>query len=393
MKRKFGLWPLAWALFGLLVLSGALFLLGARESRTNPSAISFGPSGTRGFADLLRKFGHDVQVTSASNPSLEADDLVLGFVLGSSFGEREGPDAPNVLGKSLRKHVERGGRAFVLKVAADFPTASRMASGSPQRVAFERSVLPAGTPSEATVSIGQSLDPYFDEGLVRPEDPFVRTVRTTSGQPVMDVHRTGRGMVAVLHDGIGATNRFLDKEQNAEFLLWSAAWLKPSNGRIVILEAMHGAAIDPGLLGILGGWVAAGWWQLVLALVVIGFTLGRRFGLPETDRTHQRSTRELVDAYADTMNRSRKPQVAMKRIVSELDRLVRRRFNLPAELSSQRRNEALPPKLANALVQAELAAESKVDERTATMLLFRLEDEIAAIDGRTLPTRRKRRRS
>jgi hypothetical protein len=156
---------------------------------------------------------------------------------------------------------------------------------------------------------------------------------------------------------------------------------------------MHGAAIDPGLLGILGGWVAAGWWQLVLALVVIGFTLGRRFGLPETDRTHQRSTRELVDAYADTMNRSRKPQVAMKRIVSELDRLVRRRFNLPAELSSQRRNEALPPKLANALVQAELAAESKVDERTATMLLFRLEDEIAAIDGRTLPTRRKRRRS
>jgi hypothetical protein len=195
----------------------------------------------------------------------------------------------------------------------------------------------------------------------------------------------------VLFDGIGCTNRFLDAEQNAAFFLKLARMFAPEHGRIVIAEALGGQAVEPGLLATIGTWASVAWWQLILVFIVLVFTFGRRFGLPEVERYHQRGGRELVDAYADVLSRSKKPQIALKKVVDEVDKDVRKRFSISADLSPARRNEVLPPSLGLALSRAGVAAESSLTDSAAVQLLKDLEREVGALKGESIGRRRRKR--
>ncbi len=392
MRKRFCLWPFAWLLFGLLSLSAILFFLGQRERIANPSAASYAPSGTRALAQLFSQNGYTVAVDRSSKPVLKPGDFVVGFALQHAFtwGVERGDRAD--IEKALRDHIDRGGRGWILQIPEDFVGASKTARGGPRKGAFDSSVLPTASPKSMELTGGALLNETLGESLVRPGEANVALVRSETNEPILELYGPGKGVLAVLRDGTGATNRFLDQHQNAEFLLWAMALLNPSQGRIVILEALHGDVRDPGLLERIGDWAAAGWWQILFVLVVIAYTLGRRFGLPEVDRSVQRSGRELVDAYADTMRRSRKAQVALKRIVAEADRNIRRRFNLPHDLPVARRNQVLPEALAKVLTRAELAAESPLEEGAAANLVMDLEEELEKLDGLERPRKRRRRR-
>jgi hypothetical protein len=140
----------------------------------------------------------------------------------------------------------------------------------------------------------------------------------------------------------------------------------------------------------IGTWASAAWWQMIILFILICYALGKRFGLPEIGRQGQRGGRELVDAYSDVVSRANKPQIALKKIVRETDREIRKRFSISADLSPKRRNETLPPELGTALSRVELALESSLGESAAVRLLWDLENELAKVTGQ--PTRRRRRK-
>jgi hypothetical protein len=369
---------------GLLAVASGLFFLGTRERATSPSSTSYLPSGTRAFVDLLRELGYSVALDQSSKPKLRADDLALGFVLEDERFDFGGPPQEpkqSPTEKTLLKHVEEGGRAVLLQVPPDFLSASKLAAGGARKV-----TLTSGPGSTFAVTKGSI---YSGRSLLLNSTEEGYTLGLGEAGAFLRLFPTGKGLVGVVYDATGATNRFLDQEQNAEFYAWLVATLAP-NRRIVVLEALHAAPVDPGLLASIGAWAQGAWWQSVLLFLVIVFTLGKRFGVPDALRTRQRGGRELVNAYADVLARARKPQVALKTIVNDMDREVRRKYSITADMAPKRRNEALPPRLGEALSRAELASEERLTDVAAVRLIQELENELGAAKGE--PQRRRRRK-
>lgn len=393
MNKRFGLMTLAWTLLGLLVIAASLFVLGTRERRAAPSAFSYGPSGTAAFVQLLRNAGYRVEITRRSKPALTPETLAIGFLIKEV--DAWNPEA-HAEDESARKHfresLARGARALLVQIPADFSQATRTAAQGTMSARFDASLVSddGQTHFEITrggVSFASPNDPFPDEAA----PPYV-AVLETEGDPLLEIQAIDKGLLATVLDGTGATNRFLDRAQNADFLLWAVGMINPDRRPILILESMSGEAVDPGLLGTLGSWATAAWWQFVLVLVVVAYTLGRRFGLPEVARSRQRSGRELVDAYADVMRRARRPEVALQKIVAEVDRELRRKFNIAPDLSTARRNERLPKNLTDTLTQAEIAATTVRNDVSATWAFLELQDALAELKGEP-PRRRRRRRS
>ena len=390
MRRRGGIWAMAWVLLGLLILSSGLLVLGSRERTTQPSATSYGPSGTRVLAELLRDAGYQVEVSRLAKPKLRQGDLALGFLVKERWSSFGGPsqrpeDSPTK--KAIRNHVENGGRALILQVPNDFVAASKLANSATHQV----TVPPSIQDKPLIVSKGDSDSYESTELLSSSADGY--TVGFSEGdQPWLRLFGKGKGMLGVVYDATGATNRFIDREANADAFDRIVRFLAAPTGRIVFIEALHSAPVDPGLIAAIGSWASAAWWQLILMFLLICYTLGKRFGLPETVRGRQRGGRELVDAYADVLSRSNKPQIPMKKVVHEIDREVRKRFSISADLPPKRRNETLPQELAEALSRAELASESELSDASAVRLLWSLEEEMAKLKGEPIKRRKRKKK-
>lgn len=394
MKRN-RVWAFGWALFGLLALSGTLLYLGQREGIPQPSADSYNPSGSRALAELLRQSGYSVKVERSSKPVLQKSDLAIAFKVGMDEFTPQGASArqESPLRGRLREHLEGGGRVLLLHLPPRFDVASQYAFRNQHQVfryTNESDAMDFSVSASEPFSENPAYDPLVEDepGLgIAFDDANTEFVRLSNYQ---------EGTICSVYDAIGLTNRFLDRADNAAFSLWLFRMLNPEKGRIVILEAMHSAPVDPGLLSMLGPWAVGGWWQTVLLFLVVVYTLGRRFGLPEQDHVDQRGGRELVDAYADVMVRAKMSRVALKKVVQSHDRDVRKRFGIAADLPPKRRNELIDPDLGASLSRAEIASEPGMLENTAlregyaVRLAQDLEDQVAKIKGE--PARRKRSR-
>ena len=174
-----------------------------------------------------------------------------------------------------------------------------------------------------------------------------------NGGTLATLHQHDNGERLHVYSGIIATNRFIDKNDNAVEAVRLVRTVAKPGSRLVFLEAAFGNGSEPGVLETLGSWALAGWWQLLLLGGVVIYTLGKPFGYPDEERPMQRGGRELIDAVSNIYRRSRMTQLALHAMYDEADRQVRRKLKLPVDAPVSERNRLIPTDLATAFTNIE----------------------------------------
>jgi len=370
----------AWLLLGLLAISLGLMSLGQSETQTKPTVESYSPSGTAALrAFLSRRF--PVLVDRRPNPRLKPQDVLVVFYIPqvNFFEEVKEFDFQKV----IDRHLRQGGRALVLPLSQDFASISaRAQTAEPQVVkdlgdgrTFKVSTAPVRgaeggesepTESRISLSLWEAPTGTYVEGF-----------------------RVGNGSGFRLESGLLATNRYLDQHDNAAVLTRLLERLHQPGGSVVLAEASFGNARPPGLLETIGKWAEAAWQQVLFLGLVVAYTLGRRFGIPETSRPPQRGTRELLDAVSDTLLRRRDARPALSLWLEQTDARLRQALKVPMGLDRAERDRHLPQSLISALRRVEAAAvdEARLNTRDALPLVQKAEAEVNAFLGvRRTPT-------
>lgn len=347
MKRGFPV--VVWILLGLLGLAAFVLSLGQRDLFVNPSINSFGPSGTSALAQLLRDRGHRVDVDRRARPRLEKNDVALAFAEYSS--EAVTPEETNdldTIGESLRKHAESGGSVVIVELPKHYQDVSRR-------------ILNGGAVEADDIGRRQKYQVAFDDApetqplltVTDSEDASVQ-LWTAAESDYLRGYRVGKGTVLVVKGGVGFTNRFLDRQDNAaaSVSILELVARREAPGRIVFTEASFGNERTVGLLETIGMWAVASWYQLLFLFAVVIFTLGRRFGYAEVDPFRQRGARELLDAISDTYLRGRHAQIALRIILARVESELRAALRLGRDFEISARDERLSPEMRQAMAEA-----------------------------------------
>ncbi|MBX7134575.1 MAG: hypothetical protein K1X67_18050 [Fimbriimonadaceae bacterium] len=362
---KSGLPTLVWALLGLLVAASVLFLFARDDTKSLPSAESTLPSGTAAFAEILRRDGFIVSIEPYKRPKLPPDALVIAFhVQETGFFETIGAmsEVENPTAVALEDWIEAGRTMIGIEIASDFTQLTKAAQTSPiSRDGADNQSKPVAI-SQAPVSSGS-----FPVAVT---DPI--PLWSDGTRDMVTLGDLGKGVVVTVNDGLGMTNRFIDKEANARFYLDLVRTYAPPSRKVVFAEGLLSTKRERGLLQDIGPYASAAWWQFVLVSVVVVFTLGKRFGLPEVERKRERGVRELVDAVAQTMERGRQFPLALDLMARDIDLRVRRLISIDNQAPRQDRNRLLSPELAAALNAAENPGSEKLKPKEAEAIALRL---------------------
>jgi len=390
--RKTGLPVIAWVLAGLLVIAGALISLGQQDQSADPEAKSYGPSGISAFAELLRQNGINVAINQQSKPKLSHDDIAVAFrVIAPPQKEdivlsQEEPQSPEErFQDTFWQFVKDGGSGIVLPLSKDFLEASRDTKDNPSIAVKD---LASGETMQLT-SGGVLPEDGFELPEVAADAVEMELWTDSREDSFLRAYRIGKGTALVARDAIGATNRFIDKNDNAKAFSSLVSMLAGTHKRVVFTEASFGNVNDPGLLETVGPWANAAWQQLIVLGLVVVFTLGKRFGTPDEARPVQRGAREMLDAVADTFKRTQATKSALTTTLTAADIELRRVLKLPKDATRSERDRLIPASLQNALTRLQVASEyPSVAQDHALDLIIRTQAELDEYIG---PNRAKMR--
>jgi hypothetical protein len=333
--KRFGL-NFAWLLLGILTLAALLITLGERDSVTDPRIDSYGPSGLAAFAELLRSNGYKVDSTASGAPRLKSGDIAVVCLEEDPNGRKLLQSETGVLSR-LASYAEGGGRLLVMSFDPEFALASKQV--------MQTVVVRPGDKQPVSIAARYSVQELPDQ--VIPPEAVRAGIWKIQGQDQNFVWLTryGKGTVLSVGDGYMATNRHIDQAQNANVLMSSIAAIAPPGAHFVFTEASYTGA-EASVLEILGPGAVGMWYQCLFLFVVVVFTLGKRFGLPEETRAKQVGQRELVDAIADTYRRARSTRVACRSAYDRADQEVRKSMKLSSDAPASERDSRVPPELA-----------------------------------------------
>ncbi len=383
MKRRPGVMTVAYGLLGLLAISALLITFARKTGATEPSIGSFGPSGLSLFGKLLREAGYEVDATRDPTPYLDPKrDIPVAIAFPNDLAELFGNPEKNQIGTQLLAYAKNGGRIIEGRMGADFVATTRSM----------RSVEVTSEYSEATAKVVTDPSNAFEPEWLQSE-PESTEIWSALSQGWATVSGVGKGKGLYVADFGAATNRFIDQEDNAAVMVAAFQALAPKGSRIVFLEAAWGNASEPGLFETIGDWAEAGWSQVLVLGLLIVYTLGRPFGLPEARRPGQHGQRELVDAYSSLLRRAGATDVAMQAVTVDADRRLRKALKMDSGLDASERNKLLPPELVDLMTQAEQASKLQVPADVATRLANRLDDAVSEFAGDRRVIARKRKRS
>jgi hypothetical protein len=381
VKPKKGITVAVWVLLGILAISAGSLSLATNESSSFPSAGSYSPSGTRAFADLLRAQGYSVAVTTSTKPHLTKNDVVVAFKVGDNDDD---PIVKKAF-ETITAHEADGGSAAIFDLKKDFNASSTSAYNSQIDIGGPINPKPAKISYDVTVD-GRT---YMDWS-VRAADSITLAEFTAGDNPVAVLYKEdGKGPRMEMSSGLIATNRFIDKNDNAVEAVRLIRAVAPPKSNIVFMESSFGNGSEPGILDTIGGWAVAAWWQILLLFVVIVVTLGVPFGYAEEIRVAQRGARELIDAVAQTYRRSRMTHLALKSMYDDADRTIRRKLKLPVDAPRSERDRLIPDELVRALASVEISTLERIGNYEALGLARRLDKQLAAFLGEHLRPRRK----
>ncbi len=364
-------------LLGLLGITAGLVLLGRRETQSKPSTNSYNPSGSLAFRSLLEQNGYHVSVTSSVRPRLSPRDLLVVFDYAVNPEDtfqrvltRRVPDAK----EGIERHLKAGGHVLLLPIEKDFRVATRAAQNSHTAIhpATQQNATPLIVSTSTGVDPRSSVVSYVDLA----DGPMASLWIDALGTHFSEAFAVGPGRIVAVRDGVFATNRFIDKNQNAEVAMRLVRSLAPDGANLVFDEAGFGTPVEPGMLETIGPWAEAMWFQLIFLFVVIVYTLGKRFGLPQDPRATQLGTRALLDAVADTFRRGRMTSVALQTTVRSTEARLRKAMRLPSDATLKDLHQRLPDNLSRLLSAAATASSGRTKPKDARILIKRLEDEV-----------------
>ncbi|HXH61005.1 MAG TPA: hypothetical protein VNI20_06565 [Fimbriimonadaceae bacterium] len=380
----------AWILAGLLIITASLIFGNRQENTGFPSITNTKPSGFAAFAELLRRDGYDLSLERSAKLDLSGADLVISteylegerrnslLSVASDDEEEAPPEEDTTPGyvKALDKFAEGGGTVLTIKNSENF-------DGAVQSVPSK-----SGTVSAKDLNKKYSLRLAFSSVLPRPSKnqaaPYVAWYN--QGNPYVTFTKSGSGLLVTVADGLPITNHFLGEEQDAEFFLDLVRSLAKPGAHIKVIEAGIGNAVTPSPTNMLGQWAVFARWQAVLLFVVIVYTLGRRFGLPEKDKRSVQGTRELFDAVADVLRRSHNTGLALDNLLHECDFRIRRALHQPSTVSRANMLQLVPAPLREQYLNISELAVSKCTPAVATASAKRLLDLLQAFEADTRTT-------
>jgi len=369
--KKSGLPPIAWGLAGLLCIAAMLISLGQQETKAKPEVGSVSPSGISILTELLRKNGTQVEVDQEQKPRLGPNDVAVSFepISAHEFGaDQVQAGGDSKFRDNFWNTIKAGGKGIVLPIQSDFLESSRATN----------LVTVKDEGSGDSFKISSSGDFQDKVVAVSPiDDCPALTLWRAGAAPFLRAYRVEKGSVLVASDGIGVTNRFIDKGDNAKAFATMLSIFAGKNSRLVFTEASFGNIHEKGILETIGPWANAAWQQLLFLGLVVVFTLGKRFGLPDERRPTQRSTRELVDAISDTFLRSRSTHLALATSWDRADADIRAALKLPKDATRAERDRLLPVNLQNSLARLEAARQlNRVPQEEALDLVRRAQTEL-----------------
>jgi len=381
---------LIWVMTVVLIVVFLLLQLADTASESHPSAMSDDPSGSSAYAQLLERLGYEVEISRSRHPKLGSNDIAIlyqvhgGSRLFETDSRKEAEDKLKSYGFA---------NALVLYLDRDFRLSSKNAESGARiynpllqagiQLSIGRPIFLGGSKgfgtldgAENSIEERRHADLFVYHAYM---DPFV-------------VHEASNGR-NVIHvaDGLGSTNRFLDKEQNAAFFSGILRFFNAGR-KVVFIEDSISASPRDSLLDVLAPWSGPARLQAYLLMILTVWLMGRRFGLPEVTRFSQRGTKELADAVADTLMRGRSTDFALAQIVDDCERRLRNALKAGSDVKRQELVNLLPGDVGVPFARCLAALDEKAQEAEAAELAARLEGAVDRFLGR-YPRSHPRRRS
>jgi hypothetical protein len=309
-------------LLGMAVLSSFLPGGGGQGGGSPSSSFSHRPDGASAWAELLSRFGRDVERLRGDLDAAPLDPTATLIVL-------DAPDLAEGETDALGEFVRRGGHLVVggagaeewLEAVVDEPPVladegTRKASpvGDPRAPEVE-GVRTVRAGSRGSWEVPGDLRPILagDEGR---------------GPVIVAAGDSGSGRVVALADSRLVQNVFLASDDNAALALGLAG---PPSRVVLFAEGAHGYGDSEGLGALPRRWrlVLAG---LGLAAAIWLYGRSRRLGPPEDEaRALPPSRWAYVDAVTGTLARTRRPQEAAEPVRRQARELIARRTGLPPD--------------------------------------------------------------
>lgn len=378
--KKIPIMSVAWMLMGLLAVAGLITTLGHQQGKATPLLESYDPSGVAAFGELISRSGHPITFDRSTQPRLGPKDVAVVCSTGGSSDE--GEEAKDTFKDSVMHFVQTGGRVLVLDIPEDFDGASK-----PLFDGAAISVKSINGEQRRVTNDGQNATFLADDQDTEGETALWNADATTA---LVIANSKGKGSYVEIKNGLLATNRFLDKADNADVLMGTLNTILRPGDRVVFAEGGI-AGHARGLFETIGAWVEAAWYQVLFLFGVIIFTMGKRFGLPEVIRSKQRGSRELLDAIADTYQRANASEAGLAAALTSADAELRRVLKIPRDASRNERDRLLPDSLSLTLARMEVAlGEDRIPPGEAVKMIIRLQNELDSFLG--TQTRRPRKR-
>lgn len=352
-------------LFGLVALAG-VFLWGGQRSGMqeeilpNRSSYSSRPGGTKALYLTLDELGYRLR-RQRQDLSHLPDGGILFLVeprLPVDEGEWQGLKAWVEEGNFLCAFLEWGLPASTAEwVGPEDPLSAPAESDS---TAIQPSFLAKGgqalrVRSRVRLSVVEEVLKEEEEGEnLAFSRPFsagsLPLMLTTAATPLyadekgttLAYSRLGAGGILICASPWAASNEGLGRSQNIEVILSALHAFAPQKERVILFdEYHHGYAEGKSLLSLLPGLAKVGLLQVGLAMGILLFSLGRRFGAPVAPRADRRVRGEYLSAMSLLLRRAGATDLALDRLRDQFRKDLARATRLSPGVGEEEVAEAV----------------------------------------------------
>lgn len=315
--------PVAFVAAVLIVLVLIAMLAATNRDARPYDPTSTAPTGTKAFVQLIEHFGAEVD-RPTSFPPADTDVAVI-FV---------DPDAPNRL-DDIRDWVAQGHTLVVTtpesELAPEAMTDVTRTPGADQQILQQGECPVRALADVRTLDRGRTGS-FIDFYRVPPRATSCFGDGTNA---FVVVQPQGRGQIVSIVGAALFTNRYLGEQDNAAL---ATALFAPKPGtRVAFIDEAFGDADGGGMVDtsdslgkVLGAGVKLAMLQLGVAVVVYGFSRGRRLGRPIAEpQPVQIAGSDLIAAVGGLLQQMRRPDNAAGILRRDLRRDVCRRLGLP----------------------------------------------------------------